>query len=377
MSESHVAAPPPGRETRDNHFNLLRMLLAAGVLLGHCFTLTLGDRVFDGEPWFVFTLHKRILGTTCVLGFFIISGFLVSQSLERSASLVTYFRARLLRIYPAAIVCALLTGLVLGPPVSKESFFDYLQMPGVARFIVDAATFRRFDVTVALPAAFVGNPVPYVANGSIWTIPWELFCYVLLIPFGLLLYRSQHRWLRAASVLVLATLALAGSVEYALRSLPNGIARPIAFFGFFSIGVLGRAALSRWRPRALITALAFCALLIIARMETDAPVMVVALPFLFGIVLLNAATQLPARWLAYNKLGDFSYGLYLYAWPVQQTIVYVLPGITPWRLFALAFPVSLLLAVGSWRLVERPALRLKAEAIRRPAPDPTVAGARP
>ena len=346
---------------RNNHFNLIRMLLAAGVLLCHCFPLTQGDNVFDGEPWYVFTLQKRILGTACVLGFFILSGYLVSQSLERSSSLWTYFRARAVRIYPAAIVCAVFTALFLGPLCSDRGLVDYLRAPGLARFIIDNATLSKLGISRSISAAFVDNPIPYVSNGSTWTLPWELLCYVLLIPCGLALYRSQRLFPAVACVVLLAGFAVAASVEYALHLLPGEVARPITFFGFFAIGVLGRIVLSRFQPSSLMTVLAFCVLLLIARSERFVPSLIVAVPFLLGFVLLSAATCLPRSWLRYNKIGDFSYGLYLYAWPVQQSIVHAMPGIGPWTLFATALPTTLLFAVASWRLVEQPALRLKIE----------------
>src|SRR5581483_9153652 len=187
---------------RNNHFNLIRMLLAVGVLLCHCFPLTQGDNVFDGEPWFDFTLHKRILGTTCVLGFFILSGYLVSQSLERSSSLWTYLRARALRIYPAAIVCAVITAIVLGALGSDQDPVDYWRSPGLGRFIIDNVTLSKRVISRSIPGAFVDNPIPHVVNGSTWTLPWELLCYVLFIPFGLALYCSQQVSLRKAFLLL-------------------------------------------------------------------------------------------------------------------------------------------------------------------------------
>ena len=357
---------------RDNHFNLLRILLAAGVLLGHCFALTAGHRNFDGEPWFTYTGGARLLGITCVLGFFVISGYLVSQSFERSPSLFAYFRARVLRIYPAAIVCALLSALVLGPLVSSLPLADYLRAGDLRSFLLQTTTFLNLNsVGRSLPGVFAGNPIPGNMNGSLWTISWELLCYVVLVPFGALLYRARAGVGRGIGYGLLLLLAIAGSIQYALRPLPNTlVAGFVTFWGFFSIGILGRAILPKLPNRPLLTVAALLLFLAIERFERHAPALAVIVPVLFGYVLLSAATQLPRVLLRYNRLGDFSYGLYLYAWPAQQTVVFLWPEIGPWTLLPCALALALVAAVVSWRVIEQPALRLK-----RRTPSPSAAPA--
>jgi peptidoglycan/LPS O-acetylase OafA/YrhL len=362
---------------RDNHFNLLRILLAAGVLLGHCFQLTGGHGAYAGEPWHAFTGGARLLGTTCVLGFFVISGYLVSQSFARSSTLTAYFRARILRIYPAAIVCALLTGLVLGPLVTNLAPSDYFQSPAVHRFLVQTTTFFSLKHGGrSIDGAFASNPIPENMNGSLWTISWELLCYVVLVPFGWLLYRERGRFGRASAYVLLVVLAIVGSAQYALRLLPNNlIAGFLAFWAFFAIGILGHAVLPRLPSRPILTALALVLFLVLARVEQYARELAIVTPFLFGYLLLTAATQLPRSWLRYNRLGDFSYGLYLYAWPVQQTLVHAFPGIGPWTLFAGATVIAVALGVLSWKLIERPALRFKQRASAKPTLEAALPGA--
>jgi peptidoglycan/LPS O-acetylase OafA/YrhL len=355
---------------RENHFNLLRILLAAGVLLSHCFPLTAGHGNFAGEPWFELTQGMRQLGSTCVLGFFVISGYLVSQSFERSPSLLVYLRARLLRIYPAAIACAIVSALFLGPLVTSLDARDYFGSHELWRFLAKTTTFLELKHGGrSLPGAFPDNPVTGNMNGSLWTISWELLCYVVLIPCGLLLYRQRSRFGRTAAWTLLVVLAIAGSAQQAWRVLPNNlVAGFLAFWGFFAIGILGRALLARIPSHPLATLGAAAAFVLIARYERGVPLLGIASPALLGYVLLTAATQLPRSWLAYNRLGDFSYGLYLYAWPAQQTLLLLFPQLTAWMLFPAALVAALVPAVLSWRLIERPALRLKQRTNRaRPA----------
>ncbi len=240
---------------RQNHFNLLRILLAAGVLLSHCFPLTAGRYAFDGEPWFFFTHSTRLLGTTCVLGFFVISGYLVSESFHRAVGLRDYFAARMLRIYPGAIACAALSALVIGPAVSTETPASYFSDTHVWRYVVHTGTFlgsRRFLLTFQiqdwLPGVFSTNPIPGLMNGSIWTIPWEILCYLLLVPVGMLLYRIQSGLVRKTMMVALVLCAIAGAWQYALRELPLEWSGLIVFWGFFSIGILARSFLQQGPP---------------------------------------------------------------------------------------------------------------------------------
>jgi peptidoglycan/LPS O-acetylase OafA/YrhL len=343
---------------RDNHFNLLRLLLASGVLLSHCFVLAGGYRPF--EPWIRWTQDGELLGTLCVEGFFIISGFLVSDSFQRAPHLRPYLAARGLRIYPAAIACALIVGLLLGPLVSQGSAVAYFSAPDFREFMISATTFLDLNAKDYLKGAFAANPVPNRLNGPLWTISWELLCYLLLIPVGIALYRQRRRGLRVAMFAAVALCALIGAWEVALRPLPTDHASGLlVFWGYFSIGILGRHLLPVLPRHWLLTAGAAALFLLIARLQADWPAIRIARPFLFGYVLLNLATQLPHRLLAFNRLGDFSYGTYLWAWPTQQTVVHLIPGIGPAGMFLIAMPATLVLAALSWKLVEQPALRLK------------------
>jgi peptidoglycan/LPS O-acetylase OafA/YrhL len=346
--------------SRENHFNLLRLLLAAGVLLSHCFILV-GGGYRALEPWIWFTQGEQMLGTLCVQGFFIISGYLVSESFERAPHLRPYTTARILRIYPAAIACALIVGVLLGPLVSSQSQADYFVSADLREFLVSATTYLDLNAKDYVHGVFATNPVPNRLNGPLWTISWELLCYLLLIPVGIVLYRQRRRALRTAMFVGLLVCAFIGAWEVALRPLPTDHASGLlVFWGYFSIGILGRELLPKLPRHWGLTTAAVVLFLVISRLQASMPALAIASPFLFGYALLNLATQLPLRLLAFNRLGDFSYGTYLWAWPVQQTVVFLLPGLGPAGLFLLAMPATLGLAAASWYWLERPALQWKA-----------------
>src|ERR1051325_2497363 len=162
-------------DERQNHFNLIRLFLAAGVLVSHCFP-SLG--ISQDEPWRLFTQSPRDFGTICVQGFFILSGLLVSQSFERS-TLQRYLAARALRIYPAAIVCAVLLAVVLGPLVSALSLRSYYSAPDFRHYLFQSSTFYGLQAKGRLFGVFPGNPEQGRMNTPLWTISWELLCYAI------------------------------------------------------------------------------------------------------------------------------------------------------------------------------------------------------
>jgi len=358
---------------RENHFNLLRLLLAAGVVVSHCFILPGAYKQL--EPWFWFTHAEHTLGTLCVEGFFIISGYLVSESFERAPYLRPYFAARGLRIYPAAIVCTLLVGLLLGPLVSASAS-AYFHGEGFRDFMVWATSFANLANKDVVIGVFPTNPVPDRLNAPLWTISWELLCYFILVPVGILLYRQPVRGVRSATLVALVLLSLAGAWQNATKALyTSGIAAGlVVFWGYFSLGIIFRRLQDRLPRHVGLTIAAALGFLVLSRIETRAPLLALVSPYLFAYALLNAATQLPRSWLAFNRIGDFSYGTYLWGWPTQQTIVFLLPGmLNPFTLFLLAMPATLAIAALSWKFIERPALNLKARLRRsagRTAADP-------
>lgn len=162
---------------RDNHFNLIRMVAALAVLVSHAWPVTLGKGT--PEPWQAATGHS--LGTWAVFVFFALSGFLVAGSLARTEGLADFLRARLLRIVPALAVSSWLVALGLGPLVTTLPLGEYLTQPRLWAFVArnSVPVSHLFD----LPGVFTTNPYPHPV-GSIWTLPYEVACYALLVVLG-------------------------------------------------------------------------------------------------------------------------------------------------------------------------------------------------
>lgn len=306
-----------------NSFDLLRLLSAVAVILHHVGPLS-------GQP--ALRLAYTDFGALGVGAFFVISGYLVTPSLQRSATIGDYLKKRLLRIEPALIVSLVLTSLVLGAMVTTLPLGAYFSNPQVYLYILQNALL--YPTTYDLPGVFTANPVTAV-NPSLWTLRLEFTCYLGLAALALarlLRLRIVLGLAAAAALTVLAlgviwpTLAATGAARIGLTA---------AEFGFL---FLAGAAIHLSGRRPPLWSLLTAGFLL-------TPMWILGLPALVIWLGELRSPRLPA---------DISYGLYIYAGPVQQALA-MAGGLSFWASLALTAPV----AVASWFLVERPALRLK------------------
>ncbi|MFO1415652.1 MAG: acyltransferase [Burkholderiales bacterium] len=348
-----MTAPTPGSRVprlavlahgRANNFQLLRLAAAAFVVLFHSYALT--DRWTREPLWRL--IPELNFGALGVKIFFVISGFLVTQSWLARRAPVAFVTARALRIYPALAAATLFT-IVLAGWSSALPWGEFLAHPQTLDYAWRVAL--GWEMVYRLPGAFTTNPFPHEVNGSLWTLPIELRLYLGVLAAGLLgLLARRTLWL--AAVLALVTLFALHPEGFPLR--PNDrVVRELALL--FALGSLAWA----WReaiPVSLAGAAAAVALVVLdpgglPRTALFAP--------LLAYVVLVLAYHPRLQWRAVNRLGDYSYGLYVYSFPVQQTLMQRLPGLEPPSLFLLALPLSLAVAVVSWYVVEAPALALK------------------
>lgn len=172
-------------KSKNNNFNLLRLIAAFAVLISHSYPLATGDGNAE-------TLKKLIgitLGHISVDIFFITSGFLITASLLRSKSITDYILARLLRIYPALIASTILTAFILGPLVTSIKLPDYFSYATFTYIIKNSLLI--FGVQFELPGVFINVPWKNAVNGSLWTLPYELKMYFYLLVIFIAIKKSQ------------------------------------------------------------------------------------------------------------------------------------------------------------------------------------------
>lgn len=344
---SWLAAPRLADLTagRDNNVLAIRYAAAAIVILFHCYALT--DR-WDDEPLYA-AFPPMNLGALGVQVFFVLSGFLVTQSWLARSSLVPFAAARVLRIYPALIAATVFTMLLAGVSGALP-WREFWSSPTTWRYFVRTAS--GFDVVDKLPGAFPANPFPHAANGSLWTLPVELRLYVALALAGLAgLLARPRAWLAVAAVLVAAAVAWPEHVPLDPNTSGTRLAGLLFLLG--SLACVGQ----RHVPLSLPAAAAAAAIPLVDAqgLARDGPLF--ALLLAYAVIAVAYHPALRAGNLA--RAPDYSYGLYVYAFPIQQTIVWAVPGISPLPLFAAALAATLAVAAASWHVLEAPALRLK------------------
>lgn len=332
-------------EGRDNNFNLLRFIAASLVLVSHCWPLT--TRSNEAEP-----LYRQIgvtMGSAAVGVFFAISGFLIAASWTRKQHSIAFASARFFRIFPGLAVMLVLCAFVWGPAVSALSASSYFSQ--LATWTYVPSNLMLVHGQPGLPGVLGNVPMRELVNGSLWTLTYEVACYAVLLALGVAGMLRRERF-------VLTFVALMG-VGVVLSLIAGDSTKGFAAKAVM-LGTPFLAGMCAWIWRDKVPlhgpliglALAAGFFGMRAHLPGSAFLMWVALSW--ATLYLALVPAGPVR--AFNKIGDWSFGIYVYAFPVQQTVVSLFPGIGVAALFAIAMPVTLALACLSWQLIESRAL---------------------
>jgi peptidoglycan/LPS O-acetylase OafA/YrhL len=328
---------------RDN-FLLLRLLAASLVIYGHAPAIT------GGRGWpdlFVWLDWGSYSGDLAVDVFFVVSGFMIAGSYLRRRRLADFLWARLLRIYPALLACLLGTAFVLGACCTSLPLHAYYGSHEVLHYVSKNIQLGK-GLAWALPGVFDGNPRLTVVNGAIWTLPAEVRMYLWVALAGALGILARRGF---CNLLLLALFVLGLLAPRHVPLVP--LASFLRLGGYFALGVFcqvnRRHVPVGWRWVVLSGVLAW-----LLRAT-------VLYPFVFALALAAFAFAFAyaSPWLGCRRFGDYSYGLYLWGFPIQQAVAHFAPQLAPSGNILLAWPLAMLLAVLSWHLVEQPALRLK------------------
>ncbi len=332
-----------------DNFALIRLGLALAVVVSHAFSVTTG--VVSDEP---LAAMGFTLGEHAVNGFFAVSGFLVTMSYDRRGWR-DYVIARTLRIAPGFIVATLIVALVFGAALTRLPVAEYWRDPGLWRFIT--ATLTTFKSSAVLPGVFEANPFKFPI-GTVWTLKYEVLCYVGVLLLGL----SGLLRLRMVVLILVAELFCAVAGLDAVRpDAPKGLQTMLRLPLVFFLGSL----LYLWRDRVHLSIRVLASLTIATALLRDT--------FLCKALLFTAESY-GVLWLALTSgllhsaldlKSDFSYGTYLYGWPVQQALHQLFPTASALSLLGPSLVLTLAIAALSWFLVERPALALKFRSLGR------------
>jgi peptidoglycan/LPS O-acetylase OafA/YrhL len=351
MKPDPIANPT---EQHDNNFDFLRFVLASLVVFYHCFPLLYGQQ---GAAHHTLEPTAQYGAEIAVDFFFIISGYLITNSWERSQKAGSFLRKRILRIFPAFICSSLFCALLAGP-MGAANRADYWHALNLPKFFAYLVVF----VSPVIPPTFQNLPLPFAVNNCFWTLRYEFECYLLVLLFGLMgLTRKRSVVLGAFGVLLLVNAVqnlwkpILPFREYHLIGNPSYWCRLLPFFVAGMVSYLYRHEIRRSRILFVVSVL-----LIVVTAIFYPPLYEVLLPVCGAYATLFFAFTQRIRLQKFARYGDFSYGIYVYGFPIQQLIVlYYGDHLTVPTFFAVAFTLTLLTAICSWLLIERPSLRLK------------------
>jgi peptidoglycan/LPS O-acetylase OafA/YrhL len=346
---------------KPNNFDFLRFVLASLVILSHSWDVSGGDASFGHEWLQRLSGGQTDFGAIGVDAFFAISGLLVAQSWDRSRGFVDFMMKRVRRIYPGFLVMSLVTAAVVLPAFADPPAAFHAKEAGVTTLeafdLVAYGYLHGFFHGVEPVHAFVHNPTPLLPNGAIWTVRYEFVCYVVLGVASMTAV-GRSRW--AALLAFLAFFAYHASGRAPpTESLVTAIFCASYMWPRFGSFFLAGVAWQRFatRPRGWTAALASLAMAVAMRAGGLDAILPLALP---PVVFWLADLRGPLN--RFGARGDFSYGMYVYGFLVQQMIIACWPGLSVVALFALALPAAVGCGALSWYLVERRFLRSRLHA---------------
>ncbi len=331
-------------DSRNNALNAWRLALAVGVVFWHSWVLS-------GHP-IQHVMAQRLLGEVFVDGFFALSGFLITASWLRRPSLRAYWVARSLRIFPGLWVCVIVTAFAIAPigvAIAHGSPARLFSSSGPFEYVLNNGAFNANYA--GIDGTPTGVPVAGVWNGSLWTLFFEMLCYLMIAVLGVT-GLLKRRW--TLPVLFVVMWCWSAYISYPTdptQTFPQVIARfTLMFLAGAVIYQFSNIIPARWSLVTLSLAIVVAAGLIQNYRVLG------AVPLAYAVIVSGALLKKPQL----NLRHDLSYGVYIYAFPIQQLLIICgLASLTPWLFFVLATAAILPVAALSWFLVEQPALSLK------------------
>lgn len=332
-------------DPKQNNFTLLRLLAASAVVISHAVFLHSGrkaDEILSSITYFN-------LGDHAVNVFFVLSGLTVTGSLVKSPSTTEFMVARGLRIFPALGACALLLVLV-GTIVTTCTPTQFLSDTRVWRYGV--STLLLNSAATGLPGVFAGNPHPSVMNASIWTLKYEAACYVLLAFVAWFGFVTKRRftWLFGLSW------TIAGGILFVRSGHDTTpLDQAARFWLCFSLGV----GFYVFRNQIVLSTFRVAAVSVLFWFTIGSPLERIVSLFATGYAIVWLGKLPTGHLRSLTNRIDLSYGIYIFGWPITQTLMLVQPSISVWSLILLSLVLAMAVALPSWLLIERPSMRAR------------------
>ncbi|MFJ1269144.1 acyltransferase family protein [Legionella lytica] len=332
---------------RKNNLDFLRFMAAALVIYGH------GQVLLGLQPSTIIGISIHVLGVQIFFG---ISGYLISASWQRQQSITIFLANRALRIFPALICIVILSALVLGPLVTSLSFREYTTNIHFFYYFRNCVLYTSYN----LPGVFNDNFYKYAVNGSLWSLAPEFFCYVTVAFVGLVT-RGRSAIFLFILLFCIFTLTICLHPYYIEKQTviyATDLVQASNVIIYFMLGAIFQRIRVVFKKSVSVLLIILCLFL---PYITTTPVLTMCLyAVMVTYVALNfglSTTPILNNW---GKYGDFSYGMYLSSFPIQQLLIYLTNNKTHSLLLIISTLIlSILYGIISWHYVERIALKMK------------------
>jgi peptidoglycan/LPS O-acetylase OafA/YrhL len=329
-----------------NQLDKIRILAALVVIFSHHYPLT-GNQApaWLENKW----LHWSVTGGVGVMVFFCISGYLVTTSWYREPKLLPFLWKRVLRLWPGMLGSVFFGVFFFGVIFNTIPLREYLELPTTWKFFgTNLTLIKHFPF---LPGTFTTNPSSQVMNGVYWTIPMEFTCYLIVASLGLMGILQNIKLLKIILLIYVTVFLIYFNPDFTGR-IQHWIEYP-AFFAAGAFIALHKDWFSKYGKKLLIisTPILLATYFLTPYIATSRFLLLPPLVIFLG--------NLPAKENWFSKLGDPSYGIYLYGYPIAQSIMALWPDMNFWVSLTLTFALSICAGYASWLFIESRALRWK------------------
>ena len=281
--------------------------------MSHSYALLGGINHSEKDLLSTLTSDSLGYGAFAVGVFFLFGGYLIAGSAERSKTFTSFIKKRILRIIPELVFLVLMLAFVIGPLASSLPTAQYFTNPSLPLFLLNIVLIPEHS----LPGLFNSNPYPNVVDGSLWTLPVEFCCYLLVFLSFKITHFNRSSYLKLSAPIALLTFI------YFIILYPYQISvvRPILLYWIGTTAYVFRDSIRIPSPLAFGSFIVFCISLPIG--WSDAAMLVCFPIFMAWLAFSVKASKTSLR---LNKL-ELSYGVYLWGWPVGQLVVLMYPSI--------------------------------------------------
>lgn len=349
-------------DVKKNVFDYIRVILAIFVIISHSYPLFFGSYMTD--PITRIILKTESLGGFAVIGFFILSGFMITQSMMNSKNNKQFAVKRVIRIFPSLIVMLLITIFILGPIVFNGSIGEYFKSSSVWKYFVNNVNLFG-NTAYAIEGVFENNPYPAAINGSLWSLKHEFIAYIVLMLL------SWAKVLKNRKLTLSITIGSIFIYLFGIKFTPIfeflgkiGIVAEIDQFVklimYFFIGASMYLYKDKIKMSFKYFVLAVLLFIIAILMGGTKYGLLVTMPY---IIMYLGIIKCPIN--IFKRIGDISYGLYIYAFPIQQLIVFYLKDkINIWVYMLLSIVFTTIIAIISTLLVDKNVKKLKDKLVK-------------